>query len=69
MGRQAAAIAIEERPGSQYADLATAQRVALHPLAADLAATVRALLASGELVAREGRITTREEEASIDPEP
>ena len=56
MERQPKPIAVEEHPGDQYADLGTAQRVALRPLASDLAATIRTLLAAGILIIRDGCI-------------
>jgi hypothetical protein len=56
MSRQSHPITIEERSGESYPDLDLAQRAALHPLASDLAATLRALLASGALQVEAGQI-------------
>ncbi|HKZ69979.1 MAG TPA: hypothetical protein VJ020_07860 [Anaerolineales bacterium] len=47
---------VEEFGGDQFVDLAEAQRVALPKIAADIASTLRAMLASGDLIVKNGRV-------------
>lgn len=56
MPRQSPDLTLEELSGNQYPDLAAAQQAALKATAHDLAAILRALLASGVLVQVNGRI-------------
>lgn len=56
MARKSPQIQISEIGGDHFPDLETAQRSALDPLAAHLAATIRDLLASGRLVNVNGKI-------------
>lgn len=49
-------ITIAEYPGTQHADLATAQRAALPRLADNLASVIRDLLESGDLVIVDGKV-------------
>ncbi len=53
---------LQEISGDRFASLADAQRAALAPIAADLAATLRARLAAGQLVHQGGRIMPRRKE-------
>ncbi len=56
MPRKSPDFTLDEIPGDQYADLPAAQQAALKATAADLAATLRSLLATGALVQVNGRI-------------
>jgi hypothetical protein len=56
MPRKTPIITIEEIPGNKYPDLESAQRAALPSLAADMAETIRRLLAEGWLIKDNGRI-------------
>ena len=56
MSRISAPIEIVEISGDCYPDLETAQKLALVPLAGDLAATLRGLLEAGKLTIEDGRI-------------
>jgi len=56
MSRKQFDIVVADIPGDQYPTLQDAQRAALRATAYDLAATVRALLASGRLVQRGNQI-------------
>jgi hypothetical protein len=56
MSRKSPDISLEELPGTLYSDLAAAQRACLKSTAMDLAATLRALLLSGDLVILNGKI-------------
>jgi hypothetical protein len=57
MTRKSPPFTFEQIPGDLYPDLATAQRHALKATAADLAVSLRSLLAARMLVQRNGRIT------------
>ena len=52
---------VTELSGNRFPDLETAQRAARSALAADLAATIRALLAAGVLVIKDGQIVPKSE--------
>jgi hypothetical protein len=56
MPRKSPPITIEEVSGDQYPDLKSAQEAALKPTAADLVTLLRSLLASGDLIERDGKI-------------
>ncbi len=56
MARKAPSLALNERGGDKYPSLAAAQRAALPFLAADLAASIRELLATDALILVNGRI-------------
>lgn len=56
MPRKSPDLTVTEMSGSQYPTLAAAQRAALEATAHDLAGIIRALLAAGVLVQRDGRI-------------
>ena len=47
---------VHKFPGNRYADLATAQAKALHPLACNLTTIIHSLVALGTLVNSNGRI-------------
>jgi len=49
-------VSLDEVSGTKYPDLTAAQQHSLAETASDLAATIRALLASGALVNQNGRI-------------
>lgn len=56
MPRKTPQMQLVEITGETFPDLAAAQRAALPATAHDLAATMRALLHSGKLIQRNGRI-------------
>jgi hypothetical protein len=56
MPRKSPPFTLEEIPGDQYADLHAAQQAALKATAADLVTILQSLLASGDLVQKEGKI-------------
>jgi hypothetical protein len=56
MARRSLEIVAEEIGGKQYPDLQTAQAQALPLVAANLAVTIRRLLANGLLINENGRI-------------
>jgi len=56
MPRQSPVVSLDEVSGTKYPDLTAAQQHSLAETASDLAATIRALLASGALVNQNGRI-------------
>ncbi len=56
--RPAQPFIVRQVGGHRFPDLESAQRAALRPLAADVAASIRKLLATGVLVIVDGRITT-----------
>ena len=56
MRRKEPVYLLEEKPGDLYPDLATIQQQALDMLAGDLAESLRALLAMGLLIEKDGRI-------------
>ena len=56
MRRKEPVYLLEEKPGDLYHDLATIQQQALDMLAGDLAESLRALLAMGLLIEKDGRI-------------
>jgi ribosomal protein S9 len=62
MTRQSLSIAIEEHGGDRYPDLEAARRAALRPIVADVAATLRALLAAGVLTVRDGRVIVKDKQ-------
>jgi len=49
-------IILDEKSGDQYPDQITAQRTAITPIARALVTSMRAMLADGLLVIREGKI-------------
>lgn len=55
-----ALISIEEISGAEFPDLSTAQAAARSALAADLARTIRELLAAGVLLQVNGRIVPKQ---------
>ena len=61
MARKSPSIQVEQIGGDKYPDLATAQAKALPGIAADLAESVRRLLAEGWLVNDNGRIISNPE--------
>ena len=60
MSRTSPDLQLEEIPGSRHPDRVAVQRAARLELASDLAATLRAMLADGRLVQRDGRIEPNE---------
>lgn len=56
-------ILVEEQSGDRFPDLETVQRQALLPLAVDLAAALRQLIASGALVQQGGRVLPGDEDS------
>jgi hypothetical protein len=56
MPKKAQVITIEEKPGSKYPDLESAQRAALPSISASLQAVVRELMDSGILVNVNGKL-------------
>ena len=52
--------ALEEIGGDHFADITQAQQAALSQLAADMANTLRALIASGALAVQGGRVIVTE---------
>jgi hypothetical protein len=56
MPKKSPGLTLEEHDGDRFPDLEAAQRTALPFVAADLAATIRELLASDVLVLVDGRI-------------
>jgi hypothetical protein len=56
MSRQSPVVLIQELPGELHHTLVEAQQGALKATASDLAAVLRALLASGVLIQENGRI-------------
>jgi|GEM_PF-3905219 len=60
--KQKAEFVIEEYSGDQFASLQEAQSAALKPLAADIAETIRTLIAQGILVIENGRVVIKESE-------
>jgi hypothetical protein len=62
MHRHSPPIAVEEHGGDRYQSLEAARRAALRLLAADMAATLRALLAAGVLTVRDGRVIVKDKQ-------
>ncbi len=58
--RNSAIFAVEEIGGQQFATLADAQRAALSTLAADVAATLRAMIDAGALAIESGRVVVKD---------
>ncbi|HEY3310628.1 MAG TPA: hypothetical protein VGK00_03210 [Anaerolineales bacterium] len=56
MPRRSSLISIEENPGQKYPDLRTAQKNAAQELAPGIAGTMRALLADGWLIVKNGML-------------
>jgi hypothetical protein len=56
MSRKSLSLILIERGGDKFPNLAAAQQMALPQLAADVALTIRQLLAAGVLIQKEGRI-------------
>lgn len=66
MGRRSPFWELEEQDGGRFSDLETAQRVALAPMAADLAEVLRVLIEAGALVNLGGRLVIPAEVKSAD---
>lgn len=60
MPRKSPPLEIAEISGDRYPDLATAQKLALTPLAGNLAESIRGLVAAGKLVIEDGRLIVSE---------
>lgn len=67
MARKSPNLILEEYPGERFPDLEAAQQAALRSLAAEVAGTIRELLAAGVLVQEGGRII-RDQERKQDVE-
>ncbi|MBM4423438.1 MAG: hypothetical protein FJ030_08600 [Chloroflexi bacterium] len=61
---KSASFDVEEIGGAQFDDLTEAQRAALPLLAADITTALRALIASGALAVRDGRVTVCDNKSS-----